>query len=69
MVVYQFLSEEALASAARLVDGTVCFRRKRHRVRFLSALFAIFEQEMADLSAEREAEFLARVRRHAACQQ
>jgi hypothetical protein len=68
-MVYQFLSEEALAHAEHLVDRTLRFRRRQDRARFLRALFAIFEQEMEDLSAEREAEFLARIRRHAGCQQ
>jgi hypothetical protein len=66
-MVYLFLSEESLARAARLVDRTVRFRRKQDRARFLGALFAIFEQEMEDLSSEKEAEFLGRIRRHAAC--
>ena len=68
-MVYQFLSEESLPRAAHLVDRTVCFHCKQDRARFLSALFAIFEQEMEDLSAEREADFLGRIQRHAACQQ
>jgi hypothetical protein len=68
-MVYQFLSEEALARAADLVDSTLRFRRKKDRARFLASLFAIFERELDDLSAEKEAEFLARIRRHAGCQQ
>ena len=68
-MVYQFLSEECSPAPHTLCDSTVCFRHKQDRARFLTALFAIFEQEMEDLSAEREAEFLRRIQRHAACQQ